>query len=102
MSGLPIFEKSTKLLEYINNHLKGKIGLVGVGGIENARQAYTKILVGASLVQLYTGLLYQGPNIVKIITNEIAHFLKRDGFKTISEAVGTHKYEEAIKLNSLL
>ena len=102
LSGQPIFEKSTKLLDYINNHSKGKIGLVGVGGIENARQAYTKILVGASLVQLYTGLLYQGPNIVKVITNEIDQYLKRDGFKSILEAVGTLNYKEAIKLNSIL
>ena len=89
-------------MNYINIHSKGKIALVGVGGIENARQAYTKILVGASLVQLYTGFLYQGPNIVKVITNEIEQYLKRDGFKTISEAVGASSYKEAIKLNSIL
>ena len=80
-----------------NNEIK----LIGVGGVENAKQAYTKILVGANLVQLYTGLLYQGPSIVKVITNQISEFLVRDGFSSIEEAVGSLSYKKALNLNNL-
>ena len=101
LSGNPLFKKSTKLLENIHKITTGKIDLVGVGGVESANQAYVKILVGAKLVQLYTGLLFQGPNIVKIITSQLNEFLKRDGFNSLEDAVGSLSYEEAAKLNNL-
>ena len=101
LSGNPLFKKSTKLLENIHKITNGKIDLVGVGGVESANQAYVKILVGAKLVQLYTGLLFQGPNIVKIITSQLSEFLKRDGFNSLEDAVGSLSYEEAAKLNNL-
>ena len=101
LSGNPLFKKSTKLLENIHKITNGKIDLVGVGGVESANQAYVKILVGAKLVQLYTGLLFQGPNIVKIITSQLCEFLKRDGFNSLEDAVGSLSYEEAAKLNNL-
>jgi len=101
LSGNPLFKKSTKLLENIHKITNGKIDLVGVGGVESANQAYVKILVGAKLIQLYTGLLFQGPNIVKIITSQLSEFLKRDGFNSLEDAVGTLSYEEAAKLNNL-
>jgi len=101
LSGYPLFEKSTKILEVVKKISNNEIKLIGVGGVENAKQAYTKILVGANLVQLYTGLLYQGPNIVKVITNQISEFLVRDGFKSIEEAVGSLSYKKALNLNNL-
>ena len=101
LSGYPLFEKSTKILEAVKNISNNEIKLIGVGGVENAKQAYTKILVGANLVQLYTGLLYQGPNIAKVITNQISEFLIRDGFNSIEEAVGTLSYKKALNLNNL-
>tara|TARA_B100001996_G_scaffold382432_1_gene374227 strand:+ start:2486 stop:3556 length:1071 start_codon:yes stop_codon:yes gene_type:complete len=101
LSGYPLFQKSTKLLAEVNNITNGKIDLIGVGGVENADQAYTKILVGANLVQLYTGLLFQGPNIVKVITNKLIEKLQRDGFKSLKEAIGSLSYKEATKLNNL-
>ena len=101
LSGFPLFEKSTKILEVAKKISNNEIKLIGVGGVENAKQAYTKILVGANLVQLYTGLLYQGPSIVKVITNQISEFLVRDGFNSIEEAVGSLTYKKALNLNNL-
>ena len=101
LSGLPLFQESTRLLNNVYNISNGKIDLIGVGGVENANHAYTKILVGASLVQLYTGLLFQGPSIVQVITTKLIKYLKRDGFKTIGDAVGTLPLKEALKLNNL-
>jgi len=101
LSGVPLFEKSTKILEVVKKISNNEIKLIGVGGVENAKQAYTKILVGANLVQLYTGLLYQGPSIVKVITNQISEFLVRDGFSSIEEAVGSLSYKKALKLSKL-
>jgi dihydroorotate dehydrogenase len=66
----------------------GKIPIVGVGGISNAKQAYAKIKAGASLVQLYTGMIYEGPSIVRNMKRELAELIKGDGYKSIEEAVG--------------
>ncbi len=71
MSGAPLFEKSTDILKKITQALGGKIPVIGVGGIENGTQAKEKIAAGASLVQLYSGLIYQGPKLVR----ECAHSL---------------------------
>lgn len=101
LSGQPLFQESTRLLNNVFNISNGKIDLIGVGGVENANHAYTKILVGASFVQLYTGLLFQGPNIVQVITKRIIEYLKRDGYKSIGDAVGTLSLKEALKLNNL-
>ena len=66
----------------------GRIPLIGVGGIFTAEDAWEKITAGASLVQLYTGFIYQGPNIAREINEGLATILAREGFKNISEAVG--------------
>ena len=65
-----------------------KLPLIGVGGIGSGADAYLKIRAGASLVQLYTALVYQGPGLVHRIKRELAALLERDGFKSITEAVG--------------
>ena len=67
----------------------GKIPLIGVGGILNGRDAYEKIKAGASLVQLYTGFVYEGPKIINSINLEIKNLLKADGYSNITEAIGT-------------
>ena len=67
----------------------GKIPLIGVGGISSGREAYEKIKAGASLLQLYTGLIYDGPQIIKKINIELKNLLKTDGYNNISQAVGT-------------
>jgi dihydroorotate dehydrogenase len=67
----------------------GKIPLIGVGGIANGEQAYEKIKAGASLIQLYSAMVYRGPQIAYIIAKELAFLAKKDGFRNISAAIGS-------------
>jgi dihydroorotate dehydrogenase len=66
----------------------GKIPLIGVGGISNGVQAYAKIRAGASLIQLYSAMVYQGPRIALVIAEELASLIKKDRFSSMSEAIG--------------
>ena len=66
----------------------GRVPIVGCGGVSSGMDAYEKIRAGASLVQLYTGLIYQGPVLVPRIKTELAQLLARDGFESVEEAVG--------------
>jgi len=88
LSGKPLFEFSTRVLVRMYKLTGGKIPLVGCGGVSNGAEAYAKILAGASLVQLYTALIYQGPLLVTRINAELSTLLKRDGFRTVAEALG--------------
>jgi dihydroorotate dehydrogenase len=88
LSGPPVFQMSNAILSRMSALTRKKIPLVGVGGISSTADAYTKIRLGASLVQLYTGLVYQGPRLVAEIKDGLAHLLRRDGFANISEVVG--------------
>ncbi|NSM56619.1 quinone-dependent dihydroorotate dehydrogenase [Wolbachia endosymbiont of Atemnus politus] len=88
LSGRPLFKLSTELLSDMYKLTKGKILLMGCGGISSSADAYKKIKAGASLVQLYTALIYQGPQVVNKINLELAELVRRDGFNNISEAVG--------------
>lgn len=87
LSGKPIRQKSTDYIKHIHQRMP-ELPLVGVGGIFSAADAYEKIKAGASLVQIYTGLIYEGPGLVKKINQGLVKFLERDGFKNIGEAVG--------------
>ena len=89
LSGQPLFEKSTRVLAQLYRATEGKLPIIGVGGIASAQDAYAKIRAGASAVQLYSALTYQGLSLVPKIANGLDNILKRDGFKTVSEAVGT-------------
>lgn len=88
LSGKPIKTRSTKMIADLYELTGGRIPLIGVGGIFTAEDAWEKITAGASLVQLYTGFIYQGPNIAREINEGLAAILVREGFKNISEAVG--------------
>jgi len=88
LSGKPLLEKSTATLRRMYQLTEGKIPLIGVGGIASAEDAYAKIRAGASLVQLYTALIYQGFGLVENINRGLVALLARDGFKTVAEAVG--------------
>ena len=88
LSGQPLFTPSTERLASAYKLSKGKLPLIGVGGVSNAQQAYEKILAGASLVQLYTGFIYEGPGIAKDINKGLISLLQKDGYKNVSEAVG--------------
>ena len=88
ISGLPIKEISNKLLKDFYILTNGKIPLIGVGGISNGKDVYERILNGASLIQLYTSLIYKGPSIVNKIKEELVYLLKRDNYKSLDQAVG--------------
>ena len=88
LSGKPLFARSTEVLHRMYKLTKGKVVLVGVGGVSSGEDAYKKIRAGASLVELYTALSYEGPALVPRIKRELATCLARDGFKSVVEAVG--------------
>ncbi len=88
LSGPPLFPASTETLRELYTLTSGRVTLVGVGGIASGADAYAKIRAGASLVQLYTGLVYSGPGLVTEIKRDLAALLKRDGFQNVAEAVG--------------
>jgi dihydroorotate dehydrogenase len=88
LSGRPLFAASTALLAEMYRLTHGRIPLVGVGGVASAADAYAKIRAGASLVQLYTALVFAGPALIGEIKTGLAELLRRDGFASASEAVG--------------
>ncbi len=88
LSGRPLFAPSTAVLGEIYRLTEGRVPLIGVGGVGSAADAYAKIRAGASLVQLYTALVYRGPGLVAEITAGLAALLRRDGFSNVGEAVG--------------
>lgn len=88
LSGRPLFARSTALLGEIYRLTEGRLPLIGVGGVASAADAYAKIRAGASLVQLYTALVFAGPALLGRIKVGLAELLRRDGFASIAEAVG--------------
>ena len=88
LSGRPLFAPSTALLADIYRLTSGKLPLIGVGGVTSAADAYAKIRAGASLVQLYTALVFAGPTLLHDIKRSLAELLRRDGFASVAEAVG--------------
>jgi dihydroorotate dehydrogenase len=88
LSGAPLLAPSTAILKAMYARVGSHIGLVGVGGIASGADAYAKIRAGASLVQLYTALVYGGPGLVGRINHDLAACLARDGFAKIADAVG--------------
>jgi dihydroorotate dehydrogenase len=88
LSGRPIARRATRLVEYLYRKTGGATPIIGVGGVASADDAYDKIRAGASLVQLYTGLVYEGPGLVKSIKLGLVRLLERDGFETVRNAVG--------------
>ncbi len=89
LSGPPLFATSTALLAEMYRRTGGKLPIIGVGGVASGEDAYAKIRAGASLVQLYTALVYHGPALVERIKRELALLLARDGFASVGAAVGT-------------
>lgn len=88
LSGAPLFEPSTRLLREIATRARGRLALVGVGGIDSPERAYAKIRAGACAVQLYTGLVYEGPGLVRRILDGLERLLDRDGLPDLEAAVG--------------
>lgn len=88
ISGKPLLEISNEVLRKFYILTNGKVPLIGVGGISSGKDVYEKVLNGASLVQMYTALVYYGPGIIKKIKDELIFLLKKDKYKSISSAVG--------------
>lgn len=89
-SGLPTQKKSDDLISYAYKKTNGRYIIIGCGGIFSAEHAYRKIKLGASLVQLITGMIYEGPQLIGQINHDLVDLLKKDGYKNISEAVGAY------------
>ena len=89
LSGPPLFERSTRMLADTYAETQGRIPLVGLGGIASGADAYAKVRAGASVLQLYTAMVYRGPAVVAEIARDLAALLRRDGFGSLQEAVGT-------------
>jgi len=88
LSGKPIETKSNILINKFYKLLKGKIKIIGVGGVDSGQAAYDKFIAGADLIQLYTGMVFKGPNVAGIIKKDLKDLLLRDGVKNFSEIIG--------------
>ncbi len=88
ISGRHVRNKSNELIKYIYNKTKGKFVIVGCGGVFNGQDAYEKIKNGASLIQMITGMIFEGPAVVGRINKELIELIKKDGYKNIREAIG--------------
>ncbi len=88
LSGQPIKSISTNLIKKFYKELNRKITIIGVGGIDSGKSAFEKIAAGADVIQLYTGMVYRGPGIVKEIKKELISILKNNKIKNISDAIG--------------
>ena len=89
ISGLPVQERSTEVIRFIWQYTKGELPIIGVGGIFTAEDAWEKIAAGASLIQVYTGWVYEGPWMVRRILQGLLQKLEQKGFNSISQAVGS-------------
>ncbi|MEP6946191.1 MAG: quinone-dependent dihydroorotate dehydrogenase, partial [Acidobacteriota bacterium] len=89
VSGRPLTASSTAVISTIHRHSKGKLPVIGVGGIFGAQDAFDKIAAGASLVQVYTGFVYRGPSFARDINAGLAEILRERGFNGVDEAVGS-------------
>ena len=88
LSGQPLKNLSTELIKKFYKDTKGKFQIIGVGGVNSGLSAFEKICAGASAVQLYTGMVYKGPGVVREMKKELISILKKENLKNISEAVG--------------
>ncbi|MFE3836082.1 quinone-dependent dihydroorotate dehydrogenase [Pseudogemmobacter sonorensis] len=91
LSGAPLFARSTRVLARLSELTGGDLPLIGVGGISSAEEAYAKIRAGASAVQVYTAMVYEGISLIPRIVRGLEALLARDGFASVAEAVGTDR-----------
>ena len=91
LSGAVLKEKSFKIFDAIATELYGKTILISVGGIDSAKEAYKRIKAGATLVQIYSGIVFHGPDMIMNINKELIELLKADGFSNITQAIGSDR-----------
>ena len=89
LSGRPLKARSTEIIRHIFSQTRGKLPIIGVGGVFNAGDAWEKITAGASLIQTYTGMVYEGPGVARAIVTGLLELLEETGHRDLSEAVGT-------------
>ncbi|MGM0422930.1 MAG: dihydroorotate dehydrogenase (quinone), partial [Pseudomonadota bacterium] len=89
LSGRPLRAKSTGFIERFYKQLNGQIPIIGCGGVDSAEAAYEKIKAGACLVQLYTGLVMKGPELIQKINTELDQLVQKDGFNSVRDAIGS-------------
>jgi len=89
LSGLPVQRISTEVVRHVYHRTRGKITIIGVGGVFSADDAYEKITSGANLIELITSMIFEGPQVVGEINRGLVDLLKKDGFSSIEEAVGS-------------
>jgi dihydroorotate dehydrogenase len=89
LSGAPLRKRSTQIIASLYRQSAGSMQIIGVGGVFSAEDAWEKICAGASLIQLYTGFIYQGPGIARAINRGLIEIMKREGLKSIDEALGS-------------
>lgn len=88
LSGKPLKDRSTEVIRSVYRQTGGQLPIIGSGGIFTAQDAYDKIRAGASLVEIYTALIYKGPGVLRELTNGLKECLHKDGYRNIAEAVG--------------
>ena len=91
ISGKPLAQRSYEVLRLVSGEVFGKVPIISVGGIDSAEEAYKRIKAGASLLQIYTAIIYKGPGIVREINKGLIELLEKDGFSHISEAIGIER-----------
>ena len=92
LSGLPLKDISTNMIKKFYKDTKGKIKIFGVGGVDSGKSAFEKITAGANVIQLYTGMVYKGPGVVKEIKSELISIIKKENLKNIEQAVGINTW----------
>lgn len=97
LSGRPLFHRSTVMLARVYQATGGKVPLIGIGGIDSGRTALAKIEAGATLVQLYTGLIYEGASLIQRIKSELTASIRQGGARSLRELVGRRAAEWAAK-----
>jgi dihydroorotate dehydrogenase len=90
LSGRPLRERSTEVVRHFYRQTEGKLPIIGVGGVFDANDAWEKITAGASLIQIYTSLVYRGPGVAKEIVRGLLQRMEEEGFRDLIQAVGTH------------
>ena len=89
LSGAPLRQRATECIRHIYRQTHGRVPIIGVGGIFSAADAYEKIRAGATLIEVWTGLIYEGPELVANINRGLLRLLERDGFYSVADAIGT-------------
>jgi dihydroorotate dehydrogenase len=88
LSGAPLRSRASDVCRLLFRRYGDRVPIIGVGGISNGRDAYDRICSGATLLQIYTAFIYEGPGVVGQINKDLLRYMERDGLKSISDAVG--------------